>query len=44
MNGNAKIALGALQTGSRIAINGDNKSGENIATYIEVVEGPDTKK
>jgi precorrin-6B methylase 2 len=44
MNGNAKIALGGLQAGSRIAINGDNKTGENIATYIEVVEGPDTKK
>jgi hypothetical protein len=43
MSGNAKIPLSGLQTGSRIAINGDNKSGENIATYIEVVEGPDTK-
>ena len=44
MNSNAKIPLSALQVGSRIAINGDNKTGENIATYIEVVEGPDTKK
>lgn len=44
MSGNAKIPLSGLQKGSRIAINGDNTSGENIATYIEVVEGPDTKK
>ena len=44
MNGNAKIVLGRLQVGSRIAINGVNKTGENVASYIEVVEGPETKK
>lgn len=43
MNGNAKIPLSGLQKGAQIAINGDNVSGENIATYIEVVEGPEKK-
>ena len=43
MNGNAKIPLSGLQKGARIAVNGDNKTGENIATYIEVVEGPEKK-
>jgi Cu/Ag efflux protein CusF len=40
MNGNSKIALSALQKGSRVALNGDNPGGKKIATYIEVVEGP----
>ena len=43
MSGNAKIPPSSLQKGARIAINGDNKTGENVATYIEVVEGPEKK-
>ena len=43
MSGNAKIPLSGLQKGARVAINGDNKTGENVATYIEVVEGPEKK-
>ncbi len=43
MNGNAKIALSALQKGSRVALNGDNPGDKKIATYIEVVEGPEKK-
>ena len=44
MSGNAKIKLADLQKGSRVALNGDNPGDKKIATYIEVVEGPDTKK
>ena len=43
MNGNQKIALGALQKGARVALNGDNPGDKKIATYIEVVEGPAKK-
>jgi hypothetical protein len=43
MNGNAKIPLSGLQKGSRVALNGDNPGDKKIATYIEVVEGPETK-
>jgi hypothetical protein len=43
MNGNAKIPLSGLQKGSRVALNGDDPGDKKIATYIEVVEGPETK-
>jgi Cu/Ag efflux protein CusF len=43
MDGNAKIALSGLQKGARVALNGDNPGDKKIATYIEVVEGPDKK-
>jgi hypothetical protein len=43
MNGNAKIGLAGLQKGSRVALNGDKPGAKRMATYIEVVEGPEKK-
>jgi len=43
MSGNAKIKLADLQKGARVALNGDNPGDKKIATYIEVVEGPEKK-
>src|SRR5262245_59416428 len=38
MNGDKKIAFGDLKKGWRAAVNGDNTTGKNVATYLEVVE------
>ena len=38
MSGNKKIALTDLKKGWRVAVNGDNQGGKNVATYMEVVE------
>ena len=43
MSGNAKIPLSGLKKGARVALNGDNPGDKKIATYIEVVEGPEKK-
>ena len=33
-----------MEKGSRVALNGDNPGDKKLATYIEVVEGPEKKK
>ncbi|MGH7293022.1 MAG: hypothetical protein ACREJT_17505 [Myxococcota bacterium] len=43
MSGHAKIPLSGLQKGARVALNGDDPGDKKIATYIEVVEGPEKK-
>lgn len=43
MSGDEEVPLSALKRGDRVTIDADRREGRNVATYIEVVEGPSSK-